>query len=59
METQKIKVLRHGKLTEDDRISLCTLLCKAGYTVRLGRENVGTQQRPKYENFIEYWEGQK
>lgn len=49
--------IRTTNLKEEEILSICALLIKAGYTVRRGRENRGTSTRVKYEYFIEYWEG--
>lgn len=54
-EKQRIYVLKDGKLTDEDKLDLCRLLIKAGYTVRQGKENKGTAEKPKYERFVEYW----
>lgn len=60
MEKQRIYDKNKQKtLTDADKLALCTLLVKAGYTVRQGRENVGTATKPRYEYFIEFWEGEK
>ena len=56
---QRIKAQRLGKLTDEDKYTICALLVKAGYAVRIGRENVGTVTKPKYEHFIEFWEESK
>lgn len=42
-----------SEISKDERITLCGLLIKAGYTVRIDRERKGTQN--KYVYFIEYW----
>lgn len=44
-------------LKDEDEIELCALLIKAGYTVRRGREKVSAGKYPRYEYFIEFWEG--
>ena len=40
------------KMTDADRLELCRLLVKSGYTVRLGREH---KNGSAYTYFIEYW----
>lgn len=60
MEKQRIKSSCRTSaigLKDEDKLTLCALLIKAGYTVRHGRENVGTKEKPKYEQFVEFWEG--
>lgn len=37
----KIYAQPNGKLTEADRMQLATLLVKAGYTVKIGKETIG------------------
>ena len=34
----RIQEQKHGKLSEQDRLDLASLLVKAGYIVRIGRE---------------------
>lgn len=46
-----------GKLNDEDRNSLCCLLIKAGYTVRIGKEIPNGKKQTKY--FVEYWEEEK
>ena len=55
MEKQRIYVQKNERLSDDDKLDLCRLLVKAGYAVRIGRENVGTGEKKRYERFIEYW----
>lgn len=55
MEKQRIYVLKDGKLSDEDKLDLCRLLIKAGYTVRIGKENKGTAEKPRYERFVECW----
>lgn len=43
-----------SKLNDEDRNSLCCLLIKAGYTVRIGKERPNGKGATKY--FVEYWE---
>ncbi|MCI9357735.1 MAG: hypothetical protein HFH59_09390 [Lachnospiraceae bacterium] len=49
----KIKNLLQ-KLNDEDRNTLCCLLIKAGYTVRIGKERPGGKGQTRY--FVEYWE---
>lgn len=42
-----------SKLNDEDRNSLCCLLIKAGYTVRIGKERPNGKGQTKY--FVEYW----
>lgn len=42
-----------GKINDDDRNSLCCLLVKAGYAVRIGKERPGGKGQTKY--YVEYW----
>lgn len=42
------------KLNDEDRNTLCCLLIKAGYTVRIGKERPGGNGQTRY--FVEYWE---
>ena len=57
MEKQRIYVQKNERLSDEDKLDLCRLLVKAGYAVRIGRENVGTGEKKRYERFIEYWVG--
>lgn len=49
----KIKNLLQ-KLNDEDRNTLCCLLIKAGYTVRIGKERLGGKGKTMY--FVEFWE---
>lgn len=42
-----------GKINDDDRNSLCCLLVKAGYAVRIGKERPGGKGQTK--SYVEYW----
>ena len=42
-----------SEINKEERITLCGLLIKAGYTARIDRERKGTQN--KYVYYIEYW----
>ena len=48
----KIKALKTGSLNEHDRLSIATLLIKAGYTVRIGKEKSSSGSN-KYEHYVE------
>ena len=50
----KIQDQRNGKLNEAERLALATLLIKAGYTVRIGKEKpAGKQQAAIYVEAVE------
>ncbi len=60
MGGNRIYSLRKGSVqwNEEDRLALCSLLIKAGYTARIGRGAIpGTEDRKnvQYEYFVEYW----
>lgn len=61
---KRIYSLRKGSVqwNEEDRLALCGLLVKAGYSVRIGRSAVrgkeGSKNTPM-EYFVEYWEDQE
>lgn len=42
-----------GKMNDDDRQAIATLLIKAGYAVRIGKEQPGGKGKTIY--FVEYW----
>lgn len=48
----RIYAKKYGKMDESDRLALVTLLAKAGYKVRLGREKTGDSKPWVY--FVEY-----
>lgn len=52
-ERQKIENLL-GKINDEDRMTLCGLLVKAGYAVRVGKEKQGAKGKIMY--FVEYWQ---
>lgn len=61
MEKQTIRSIRKGSVqwNEEDRLSVATLLIKAGYAVRITRRMVpGSEKRanPQMEYIVEYWE---
>lgn len=45
-----------GKLNDDDRQTISALLIKAGYTVRIGKEQPGGKGKMIY--YVEFWEGE-
>ena len=54
MERQRIYTLKGNKLNETERLEICRLLIKAGYTAKIGKE-----KRPNSNTndiFVEYWE---
>lgn len=53
MEKHKIKNLLQ-KLNDEDRNTLCCLLIKAGYAVRIGKERLEGKGQTMY--FVEFWE---
>lgn len=42
-----------GKMNDQDRAELTTLLVKAGYAARIGREREGN--KGAYTYFVEFW----
>lgn len=54
MGKHRIYSVRQNALNENDRQALAALLIKAGYTVRIGREQKGKSN--SYIYFVEYWE---
>lgn len=42
-----------NKINDEDRNTLCCLLVKAGYAVRIGKERPGGKGQTKY--YVEYW----
>jgi len=61
MEKQTIRSIRKGSVqwNEEDRLTICQLLVKAGYAVQLTRhvtpESEG-KRTPQYEYQVDYWE---
>lgn len=45
---------RLGKINDEDRNVMVSLLAKAGYAVRIGKERPGDRGKTQY--FVEYWE---
>ncbi|HIW86026.1 MAG TPA: resolvase [Candidatus Eubacterium faecipullorum] len=54
MQRQRIENTARQELNDEDRLELCRLLIKAGYTVRLVKEK--PEGKNRYEKYIEYWE---
>lgn len=52
----KITSQKTGALNEADRLQLGTLLLKAGYTVRLGKERPKAKTSTTYTYYVEYEE---
>lgn len=50
----RIYILKGRALTEAERLDLCRLLIKAGYSARLGKEK--KDGKNTYEHYIEFWE---
>jgi hypothetical protein len=51
MNTSKIYTQKGGALNDEDRLTICRLLIKAGYTVRVVSEKVGNTS----VKIVEYW----
>ena len=47
---------KHGNWNEKDRLELATLLIKAGFTVRIGREKPPGKASAPYKHYVEYEE---
>lgn len=47
------RIYADGKFNEEDRLALASLLIKAGYTVKIGREM--PEGKKSYTYFVEYW----
>ncbi len=45
---------RLGKINDEDRNVMVSLLAKAGYAVRIGKERPGDRGKTQY--FVEFWE---
>ena len=61
MERQIIRSIRKGTVqwNEEDRLTICTLLIKAGYAARIQRREVPgqtTKKNAQMEYIVEYWE---
>lgn len=56
-----IRSIRGGSagLNEEDRLTLAGLLIKAGYTVRIGHQEIPGNTKGKKEYIVEYWEKDK
>lgn len=55
MQKQRIYSVKGNALNEQDRLSLVTILAKAGYATRIGREKANPKSK-SYVYFVEYWE---
>lgn len=61
-EKQVIRSIRKGTVqwNEDDRLQLVTLLAKAGYSVRIGRQPIpgkaSEKKNARMEYTVEFWE---
>lgn len=45
---------------EEDRLKIATLLLKAGYSVRIGRQQIESSGNKKQMEYtVEYWEEEK
>lgn len=51
MDRQKIFAQNGGALNDQERLDLCRLLVKAGYTVRITSEKFATTSK----KIVEYW----
>uniref|UniRef100_UPI004029D7D6 resolvase n=1 Tax=Eubacterium sp. TaxID=142586 RepID=UPI004029D7D6 len=49
----KIENTAKQELNDDDRLALCTLLIKSGYSVRLVKEK--PEGKSRYNKYVEYW----
>ena len=61
MAKQIIRSIRKGSAqwNEEDRLQIATLLVKASYSVRIGRQTVpeaGRKKNGQTEYTVEYWE---
>lgn len=56
-----IRSIRGGSagLNEEDRLTLAGLLIKAGYTVKIGYQEIPGNAKGKKEYIVEYWEKDK
>lgn len=64
MTKNVIRSIRKGtcQWNEEDRLQLIGILAKAGYAVKIGRQQVpGTEEKKsvQYEYTVEYWEDTK
>jgi DNA primase large subunit len=53
----QIRAQKNYTLSDADRLALASLLIKAGYSVRLARENISKSTTAKYEHYVEAWVG--
>lgn len=61
MKKQVIRSIRKGSVqwNEEDRLALANLLIKAGYAVKIGRQQMAGQEgkkNPTMEYTVEFWE---
>lgn len=61
MSKQTIRCIRGGsvKWNEEDRLQLANLLIKAGYSVRVGYQNIPGDTKNRKEYIVEYWGDEK
>ncbi len=54
-----IRNIRGGTagLNEEDRLAIARLLIKAGYSVKIGHQQIPGNTKGKKEYIVEYWEG--
>lgn len=55
MVKQRTYSVKQNGLNDADRLELAKILIKAGYSVRIGREQKD-QKSKRYSYFVEYWE---
>ena len=55
---QRIYSHKLGTLNAEDRLNIASLLIKAGYTVRIGKERPAGN-KGAYIHYIEFWESDK
>lgn len=55
IKIQRLRIENQARqeLTDDDRLALCTLLIKSGYSVRLVKEK--PEGKSRYNKCVEYW----
>jgi hypothetical protein len=56
MPHKRIYSQKTGALNEQDRLALASMLLKAGYTARVGREKPAGKANSQYVYYVEYWE---
>ena len=55
--SNKITNLRHGDMTRAEMLQLLSLLAKAGYAVKMGRERPPGKDSGAWIHYVEYWDG--